>query len=366
MQEEGKFSQCNRQMNYCHYFSEDYITARRRFLDAAAAAQASIHTLPLTLRALDNQQLSIDIAWTGSSDPTRVLIHSSGLHGVEGFTGSAIQLALLEHRPSVPSDGAILVVHALNPYGMARLRRVNENNVDLNRNFIMSEKQRTGSSALYEKLDPFLNPRSPPSADYFYVKALYYALRYGVRHLRQAIAMGQYEYPMGLFFGGNRLEMGPFLYHSWLADKLTSMRRGFAIDVHTGLGKSGQESLFLRSDTVRTDVLADRLGRELISDATDSGVGYYIRGGYADCFDVLPDGAEMHVLTQEFGTYPSVLVLHALREENRWHHYGDGTTVHPAKQRLKEVFAPVSHDWRETVVGRGVSLALDASKYIFE
>ena len=174
-------------MNYCDYFSGDYITARRRFLDAASAVNATIHTLPLTSPALDNQNLSIAIAWLGSSDPSRALIHSSGLHGVEGFAGSAIQLALLEQRPSIPSDCAILVVHALNPYGMAWLRRVNENNVDLNRNFVTSVKQRTGSSALYRKLNSFLNPKSPPSADFFYAKAVYYVLRYGVRHLRQIL-----------------------------------------------------------------------------------------------------------------------------------------------------------------------------------
>jgi len=51
------------------------------------------------------------------------------------------------------------------------------------------------------------------------------------------------------------------------------------MDIHTGLGRSGQESLFLRSDLVRTDVLADRPGVELISDAANSGIGYDIRGG---------------------------------------------------------------------------------------
>ncbi len=353
-------------MKYCRYFSEDYTTARRRFLDAANTLGASIHTLQLPSRTPDNEPLSIDIAWVGTSTPSRALIHTSGLHGVEGFAGSAIQLALLNQSLSVPSDGAIVLVHTLNPYGMAWLRRVNENNVDLNRNFIKSEEQRTAASALYRKLDPFLNPTSPPSADYFYAKVGYYALSYGVRHLKQAIAMGQYEFPKGLFFGGSLIEMGPSLYQSWLADQLPSLKCGFAIDVHTGLGKSGQESLFLRRALVRTDVLADRLGRDLISDTAESGVGYVIQGGYANCFDVLQEGAEMHVVTQEFGTYPSVLVLHALREENRWHHYGDGTIAHPVKRRLKKVFAPKSQAWRETVIRKGVSFAQIVSEYMFE
>jgi len=62
-------------------------------------------------------------------------------------------------------------------------------------------------------------------------------------------------------------------------ENLTSLKRGFTMDIHTGLGRSGQESLFLRSDLVRTDVLADRPGVELISDAANSGIGYDIRGG---------------------------------------------------------------------------------------
>jgi len=78
-------------------------------------------------------------------------------------------------------------------------------------------------------------------------------------------------------------------------ENLTSLKRGFTIDVHTGHGRSGQKSLFLRSDPVRNDVLADRPGVELISDAANSGVGYDIRDGYVDCFDVLPHDAEMHV-----------------------------------------------------------------------
>ena len=353
-------------MKYCRYYSEDYTTARRRFLESADAAQATIHTLPLTTRALGNQQLSIDIAWIGSSDPSRAMIHSSGLHGVEGFAGSAIQLALLEQPPSIPLDGAILLVHTLNPYGMAWLRRVNENNVDLNRNFITSEEQRNAASEIYRKLDPFLNPKSPPSTDLFYIKAVYYALRYGIRQLKQAIAMGQYDFPRGLFFGGRRLEAGPSLYRTWLAENLTHLKRGFAIDVHTGLGRSGHESLFLRSANLPTDALESRIGRDLISDAANSGVGYDMQGGYANCFNVLPEGAEMHVVTQEFGTYPSVLVLHALREENRWYHYGDGTTLHPVKRRLKEVFAPESHVWRESVISKGVSFARAVSKYIFD
>lgn len=72
----------------------------------------------------------------------------------------------------------------------------------------------------------------------------------------------------------------------------------------------------------------------------------------------------MHSVTQEFGTCSPLRVLHALREENRWHHYGSGSIAHPAKQRLRRVFAPEEGQWRETVVRRGVSFANAVLAYL--
>src|SRR5215510_13293421 len=102
----------------------------------AARARAMVETLPLDAKGPAGESLGIDIAWIGSRQPKNVLVHSSGLHGVEGFAGSAIHLQFLNALPTLAPDTAILLVHILNPFGMAWLRRVNENNVDLNRNFI--------------------------------------------------------------------------------------------------------------------------------------------------------------------------------------------------------------------------------------
>ena len=62
----------------------------------------------------------------------------SGTHGVEGFCGSGAQIDWLRRgeAASLPVDVAALMVHAVNPYGFAWLRRVTEENIDLNRNWI--------------------------------------------------------------------------------------------------------------------------------------------------------------------------------------------------------------------------------------
>ena len=268
------------------YFSNNYMAARHRFIEAAKARGAALHKLILEQRAPDDSPLSIDIAWFGASFPRQVVIHSSGLHGVEGFAGSAIQLALMDQNMYVRPDNAILLVHALNPFGMARLRRVNENNVDLNRNFLACKAKRPSLSEAYKLLSKFLNPANPPVVGFFYARIAAFVLRYGITRLKQAIAEGQYVYPKGLFFGGGKLEEGPSLYQSWLADKLKSLQCVFAIDVHTGLGRSSQESLLLRRSSTNVEELADKLGSPLSLGAAENKVGYEIHGGYANSFDV--------------------------------------------------------------------------------
>ena len=334
-------------------------------MHAAASRGAEMHELPLDVKAPDGTPLSIDIAWLGSSRPAKVVIHSSGLHGVEGFAGSAIQLALLDRDLEIPDGAAVVLAHVLNPYGMAWLRRVNENNVDLNRNFGDADDDRSGVPEQYLRLQNFLNPASLPASDMFYLRAAGLIARHGLPPLKQAIAEGQYEIPEGLFYGGKQLERGPALLQSWLAQHLTALEQGFAIDVHTGLGRSCQESLFLYRACTDDQQLAAALGRTLVLDAAQDGVGYRMRGGYPNAFDTLPGRPRIGAVLQEFGTYPSVRVLHALREENRWHHYGDGSIEHASKLRLKEMFAPRATKWRESVFADGVSLAISAMRYTF-
>jgi predicted deacylase len=51
----------------------------------------------------------------------------------------------------------MILIHALNPYGFAWLRRVNEDNVDLNRNF-RNFSEPLASSAAYEAIHDALVP----------------------------------------------------------------------------------------------------------------------------------------------------------------------------------------------------------------
>jgi hypothetical protein len=335
------------------FFSPDYFTARDRFREAAARAGARVEVLPLDAKGPRGESLGIDIGWFGAANPRGVLLHSSGLHGVEGFAGSAIQLQLLNDFPGLPDDTALIVVHVLNPYGMSWLRRFNENNVDLNRNFL-GDGAYAGAPDAYVTLNSFLNPPNPPRMDFYTLKAAWLVLRHGMPALKVAVVGGQYEYPKGLFFGGKRLQQIGERYQAFLADRLGSAERVIAIDAHTGIGDYAEDMLIVPPDDFAA--LHSMLGERVVSPDPKKTDAYPVRGALDTMFARVLPKAQIFAVTQEFGTYSPTKVLHALREENRWHHYGSGTIEHRTKETLKETFCPQDEVWRDAVLKRGGEL----------
>jgi len=261
-------------------FASDYFLAREAFRQAAGNAGSVLFALPLNEPGPHGEELTIDIAWLGSKQPSQVLLHLSGVHGVEGFVGSAIQCRVLANPPSLPDDHAIVFVHVVNPWGMAWLRRTNENNVDLNRNFLTSDEPYRGAPDGYVQLDSLLNPkRVPRMLDLFYSRCLFSIMRFGFANLKEAIASGQYEYPQGLFFGGTQLEPSARLLSDWLREHLTCAERIAAIDIHSGLGKSGEAVLFVSGNHGLTEysILKENYG-EAVQPLSKEGVAYSISG----------------------------------------------------------------------------------------
>lgn len=326
--------------------------------------------MKLAARGPQGEELTIDIGWFGAADPQRIFIHSSGIHGIEGFAGSAIQLRCLDEAlPSLPADSAVVMVHVLNPYGMAWLRRVNENNVDLNRNFRgANDGDTTNDAGEYLKLDSFLNPQSPPRLDLFYVRAIWLVLQQGIPVLRQAIAGGQFVRPKGLFYGGKQMEEGPLLFQDYLEKRLTRLKRIVAIDVHTGLGFYGDYRLLVDATKERTQV--NKTMRETFGERVQllgsQGIAYRVQGALSEMYYRLFPKTEVYFAGQDFGTFHPFRVLAALRAENRWHHYGAGSLDHTCKRRLMEVFCPGDERWREAVLRQGRDVFVRACALAFQ
>lgn len=348
------------------FFSPDYAGARARFRASALRAGAALDALPIAARGPHDESLTIDLAWLGARRPRHAVLHISGVHGVEAYAGSAAQLALLAAPPPLPADCALILVHVLNPYGMAWLRRANAHNVDLNRNFHLDNSIWTGAPPLYKRLDALLNPASPPARDAFALRLGCAGLRHGVRAVHQAIAHGQHRYPRGLFYGGAELQPEPRLLMAWLQSEMTALENLLAIDLHTGLGPHGADTLIIEPgvNTVPLPVLERALNRPLTGGST-APVAYTVHGSLGAALPHLLPGVAIDFVLQEIGTWSTLRVIHALREENRWHHYGDGDIEHPAKRRLLEALCPADTAWREAAVAHAGDLVYRAAAWLF-
>lgn len=385
-------------MNGAAYFSNDYGSARARFLEAAGRLEIPVESHAIAATGPLGEALSIDVATIGPVQSRHVVIVSSGLHGVEGFLGSAAQLAWLAKFKSgdieLPKQVKLVLVHGLNPFGFAWLRRWNERNVDLNRNFLsdrgfVASQQYRDSLAAYDRLRSFLNPPCPPSAwEPYTIKAVGRILaagwaarerlpagqrpallalnsikQLGLSELQKSLLVGQYEHRDGLFYGGD----GPEESTAWLQQHLPVWVEGadlaVHLDFHSGLGKRGDLKLFIvdRKGSPRARWVAEHFGDAMV-EASDDAAGYGANGTMAGYFRDRNAGGSYHCLTAEFGTSSGIRVLGALRAENQAHFHAerDSSNYRWAKRQILEAFAPAATDWRETVIEKSLALVARA------
>ena len=346
-------------------FPDDYAAARTQFRGLATAADWVQQAYPLFVRGPDDLPLTIDSATWDPPNARGTVIVTSGLHGAEGALGSALQAAYLSHWASLaPTDRPavrLVFVHALNPYGYAWRRRVNEDNVDLNRNFLAPGQSYSGAPDGYAQLNPMLNPGTPPVRwEPFRIRALWAIARLGLATLKQAIATGQYEYPRGLFFGGHgtcvTTRYVRQVFPLWLGEQGPVIH----LDVHSGLGESGQLMLLAEQsfDAAQLDRITEKLGHRPHAPDAATGIHYRSRGSLGMEGARLSAGRDYQYFCAEFGTFDPVTMLTALRAENRAHHSipDPARAEHWAKDRLEAAFCPIASKWRRQVLTTGFEL----------
>jgi predicted deacylase len=340
------------------FFSPDYFTARAAFRACARAATGE--SLSCTIRAVGprGESLSIDGTYIDGASPRRLVVITSGIHGVEGYAGSALQqLWLSEFAERRPAETSFLLVHALNPFGFAHGRRVNEHNVDLNRNALASFPGPANPS--YRALNAWLNPASPvPRVDDFLWPGLPLLWRHGRAALTQAVAGGQYEFPEGLFYGGAAREESLAVLTSWLEQaRFADAEQVWHFDLHTGLGKYGQYQLLLE-EPVGSSAFAEWVrgfGACVKSDHPSDKTHYSAHGVLQALTQRVLTKARVMAATVEFGTLRPAAMLRILRAENRLHHHGAVSAKHAGRVRaaMVEAFAPRDPAWRKAVIAGG-------------
>jgi hypothetical protein len=348
-------------------FSPNYAQARSKFLAAAEAAGLDVASHAYPMLGSEGEALAMDVVHEGPRDAASLLLITSACHGVEGFCGSGVQVALLRdaawHALLRETGVAVLYVHALNPYGFSWLRRVTHEGVDLNRNFQDFSRPlpaNPGYDELAHALVPTIWP-PPPEAQ---ASLQRYAAAHGERALQTAVTGGQYRHPLGLFYGGLNPTWSNVTLRHVLQEHGQRCRRLGWIDLHTGLGPSGHgERIFAcRDDAAALARARAWWGPEVTSIYDGSSASALLSGmmwfaAYEECAQ-----AEYTGIALEYGTVPVTEVIDALRADH-WlecHPEADPAQAAAIKRRLRNAMYTDTDTWQERIVEQAFDAARQA------
>ncbi|HEY0821902.1 MAG TPA: M14 family metallopeptidase [Rhizobacter sp.] len=345
-------------------FAQTYASARERFLEAAESAHLDVHSEVHPLRGRDGETLALDIVRDGPLDAKRVLLVSSGCHGVEGFCGSGIQVAMLRdpHWQDLAHDAGVAVVylHALNPYGFSWWRRVTHENVDLNRNFQDFDAPLPQNPA-YDEIAHLLVPPTWPPTLANHLALLRVLVTRGVRRLQSAVSVGQYRHPTGLFYGGQAPTWSQQAVRRALREHGGRAERLAWIDLHTGLGKSGVGERIYAGPNDATMLARARAwwGPHITSIYDGSSSSAPITGMmWLAALQECPQ-AEYTGIALEYGTQPLLRTLQALRAEQWLEIHPEHRATHGAriKQQMRDAFYTDTDAWKHQVVAQAMAAA---------
>lgn len=348
-------------MNSAGSFSADYAEARRKFREAAAAAGAALESFAHPERGRQGEDLATDTAWIGPRDADRVLVTISGTHGAEGFCGSGAQVdwLLRGEAARLPSGLAVLLIHAINPYGFSWLRRVTHENIDLNRNWIDFDAPLPQNPG-YDALAGHIVPASwTTEAQARSAEALGgYAARHGMFALQQAVSGGQYRHPQGLFFGGLSPSWSRRTQTAIFGQYLSGAAKVGIIDYHTGLGPWGYGEQIVTDHPGSEGFARARAwyGSAVTSPAGGTSTSAAITGDGLEAAPRLLPHAEVTGMAIEVGTLPLMEVLLALRADAWLHAHGDpmAPEAAPIKAQVRAAFYGDADDWKGMVAGQSL------------
>ena len=233
--------------SYSESFYNSYDEVRAHLLERVDNLRNAGITVEHSSYAIDESDgLYVDnVLLPATEETTNLIVLTTGVHGIEGYIGSVMLDVFFEEvYPTLyTANTGILIVANVNPYGMKYMRRYNENNVDLNRNFIEDwDSFDRSSNKEYPKVDNFLQPEGKMSNAFWHEVAFFLALAKeaiftGADTISDALLTGQYEYPEGVYYGGDGDEKSTTYLKGVFADCLSGEYENIVhIDIHSGYG----------------------------------------------------------------------------------------------------------------------------------
>jgi len=349
------------------HFPSDYRAARHAFIQAAEDLSLDITTrVHPTATGPDGKPLFMDVAEIGPRKAKAALLLMSATHGAEGYFGSGVQTGLLREGKLVPPKGAkIVVLHAVNPYGFAWDRRVNEDNADINRNFI--DFKNPPQNDAYDALAEWISPRdvSREAMKEANAHLRTYSDKHGAFALQRAISAGQYKHPDGVYFGGSKESWSSLMLHDVIREHLASVKELIVIDFHTGLGESGAAEMiteelpgspaYERQKTIWGDRVKSSEGGDSLSAP--------LTGTIDAAFAKWLPKVELTFAALECGTQSTRDVFNALRRDN-WLHQIAGKTDNAdaagIRRAVRDAFYVDTPEWKRSVWGHAVDVVESA------
>lgn len=298
------------------------------------------------------------------------VIHTSGIHGVEGYTGSAIQLRILDELNSKADNAPnIMLVHAMNPDGMKTMQRVNFNNVDLNRNNILNNDFTSDSLVFKDRLlNALINPNSTFEFYAFPILIIYSLIVYGLKTSVQLVVTGQYQTQSAMSYGGAEHEPEIKNFYREIAPFFNTQTTISHIDLHTGFGKYMNE--YLMVDT--------RKEQHYFENFFGNGC-YYInseyteykqmKGGLINGFTPLLELygnvkiQSYHGIVQEFGTVnlSGIPIFIKMRYANFVKRYNPNNEhlIEKSRRAMYNIFNPSSLEYQEQCISSGTKRFLE-------
>lgn len=351
-------------------FPQTYESSGERFRGYLPSIQEMWSKAALHQHVLSyDNSLTIDWIYSPAIEKNeKILVFTTGEHGVECYVGSAMMHKFVEDfMPKLdPRTTGILLVHAINPWGMKNHRRGNKDNIDLNRTFMLDPKFDPAFNPTYDKLDAFLNPKGKLTNTFFnnisYIFGLgWHILQNGMRNFRYALLLGQYRNPQGLYYGGVEMPEETRTIMDLYKMALQNYDQVLHLDMHTGYGPRYQMSLVNSAlDKGTSDYFVKRFNYPLVVAATADEF-YAIRGDMIDYIYGLQQRdyptKKIYATSFEFGTLGDTLYglfqsPRVMIHENRayWHGAVNEKVHAEAKRGFEELFNPSAADWKEKAV----------------
>ncbi|MBV9540649.1 MAG: M14 family metallopeptidase [Alphaproteobacteria bacterium] len=345
-------------MNPEDHFPADYRQGRHDFIAACEAAGIDVITrVHPDTTGRDGKPLFLDTAIIGPREAKKALLLISATHGVEGYFGSGVQTGLMREglAQRAPKDTKIVLLHALNPYGFAWDRRVNEDNADINRNCV--DFKNPPANKPYDDLRHHISPRdvSPASMKAANAKLTEFLKATSAFALQEAVSKGQYKYADGVYYGGSREAWSIRMLKDVLHEHLRHVEELIVIDFHTGLGEFGAGEMITEDlpGSPAYERAKAMWGDRVASSEAGESVSAPLSGTIDKAVAEWMKGTRLTFAALEVGTRDTRTVFNALRKDNWLHCFADGREKNPQaeaiRRELRDAFFPDTPEWKRMV-----------------